>query len=180
MSGLATREQATNNCPCDKQSVYKYKPHNSKDCPTALLIVIANANRIGNCNLLNWNDISVGIIGIRSMRITSPLKSPVKCVASMMLVINFFYWKTCSITKIGLVNILQHDNWHTIKYLLNNKINGISIMKKKFKNKVFRIKRNLLTTGPTKCGLKFINEKKLFKECLSLKLNKKRNIEKRK
>ena len=31
-----------------------------------------------------------------------------------------------------------------------------------------------------KYGLKFINERKLFKECLSLKLNKKRNIDKRK
>ena len=31
-----------------------------------------------------------------------------------------------------------------------------------------------------KYGLKLINERKLFKECLLLKLNKKRNIEKRK
>ena len=38
---------------CKKQSVSKYKPQNSKVCPCALLIVIANANRIGNCNLLN-------------------------------------------------------------------------------------------------------------------------------
>ena len=37
----------------------------------------------------------------------------------------------------------------------------------------FRIKRNLLTTEPTKYGIKFINKRKLFKECLSLKLNKK-------
>ena len=29
-----------------------------------------------------------------------------------------------------------------------------------------------------KYGLKFINERKLFKECLSLTLNKKRNVEK--
>ena len=47
-------------------------------------------------------------------------------------------------------------------------------MKKKFKNKFFQIKRNLLTTGPTKYGLKFINERKLLKECLSLKLNNKK------
>ena len=31
-----------------------------------------------------------------------------------------------------------------------------------------------------KYGLKFINERKIFKECLSFKLIKKRNIEKRK
>ena len=140
LSGLPTLEQATYNCPCEKQSVCKYKPHNSKDCPCALLIVIANANRIGNSNLLKWNDISVGIIGIRRMRTSSPLKGPVKIFASMMLVINFFtercvplqslgfYWKMCAITKLGLFR-------NMIKYLLNNKINGISIMKKKFTNK---------------------------------------------
>ena len=46
----------------------------------------------------------------------------------------------CAIRKLGLVDILQHDNWHTIKYLLKNKINGISIMKKKFKNKFLESK----------------------------------------
>ena len=39
---------------------------------------------------------------------------------------------------LGLVNISQHDNWHTIKYLLNNKIKGISIVKKKIKNKFLK------------------------------------------
>ena len=134
MFGLPTLEQATYDCPCEKQSVCKYKPHNYKDCPCALLIVIADANRIGNCNLLNWNDISVEIIGISGIRTSSSFKGLVKIFASMMLVINFFYWKTCAITKLGLVDISQHDNWHTIKYLLKNKINGISIMKK-LKNK---------------------------------------------
>ena len=109
LSWLPTLEQATYDCPCEKQSVCKYKPHNSKDCPCALLIMIADANRIGNCNLLNWNDISVGIIGIRGMRTSSPLKGPVKIFASIILVINFFYWKTCAIIKLGLVNIAQHD-----------------------------------------------------------------------
>ena len=41
----------------------------------------------------------------------------------------------CGMKKLGLVDISQNDNRHTIKYLLKNKINGISIMKKKFKNK---------------------------------------------
>ena len=41
------------------------------------------------------------------------------------------------------------------------------------------MKRNLLTTEPTKCGLKFINERKRFKECLSLKLNKKGILKKK-
>ena len=101
LSGLPTLEQATYDCPCEKQSVCKYKPHNSKDCPCALLIVVADANRIGNCNLLNWNEISVGIIGIRRMRTSSPLKDPVKIFASMMLVINFFTERRVPLQSLG-------------------------------------------------------------------------------
>ena len=36
------------------------------------------------------------------------------------------------------------------------------------------MKRNLLTTGSMKYGLKVINERKLFKECFSLKLDKRK------
>ena len=109
------------------------------------------------------------------LRTSSPLKGPVKFFASMMLVINFFTERRVLLQSLGWL-IFRN----MIKYLLNNKINGISIMKKKFRNNLLRIKRNLFTTGPTKYGLKFINERKLFKECLLLKLDKKRNIEKRK
>lgn len=90
LSGLPTLEHATYNCPCEKQSASISKPHNSKDRPWALLMVIANTNQIGNCNLLNWNGISVGIIGMRGMRTPSPLKGPVKIVASTTLLISFF------------------------------------------------------------------------------------------
>ena len=135
MSGLPTLEQATYYCPCEKQSVCKYKPHNSKDCPCALLIVIADANRIGNCNLLNWNDIFLGIIGIHGIEDIFTFEKPCQNFCFYDVGHSFFYWKTCAITKLGLVDISQHDNWHTRKYLLKNKINGISIMKKKFKNK---------------------------------------------
>ena len=79
----------------------KYKAHSYKDCPCALLIVIANANRIGNCNLLNRNDISVGIIGIRGMTTSSPLKGPVKIVVCMMSVINFFTGIRVSLQSLG-------------------------------------------------------------------------------
>ena len=64
------------------------------------------------------------------MRVSLRLKGPVKIFASMMLVINFF-------TEIRVP--LQSLGWlifrNMIKYLLNNKMNGISIMKKKFTNK---------------------------------------------
>ena len=36
------------------------------------------------------------------------------------------------------------------------------------------MKRNLLTTGSTKYGLKVMNERKLYKKCFSLKLNKRK------
>ena len=125
MSGLPTLEQITYDCPCEKQSVCKYKPHNSKDWPCALLIVIADANPIGKCNLLNWNDISVGIIGIRGMRTSSPMKGPVKIVASMMLVINFFTERCAPLQKLGLVDLHFHlHRFLDIKYIrpYSNKI----------------------------------------------------------
>ena len=64
------------------------------------------------------------------MRTSSPLKGPVKIFASMMLVINFFTERRVSLQSLGWL-IFRN----MMKYLLNNKINGISIMKKKFKNK---------------------------------------------
>ena len=129
LSGLPILEQATYNCPCEKQSVCKYKPHKSKDCPCALLIVIANTNRIGNYNLLNWNDICWNHWNSQCEDIFT-FERPCQTFCFYDVGPYFFYWKTCAITKLGLVDISQHDNWHIIKYLLNNKINGISIMKK--------------------------------------------------
>ncbi|GFU32387.1 hypothetical protein TNCV_2009261 [Trichonephila clavipes] len=67
----------------------KFNPHTCNDCPCALLIVIAKASRTGNCKRLNSNDISVGIIGIRGSRTSSPLNFPVKIVASITLFIIF-------------------------------------------------------------------------------------------
>ena len=130
MSGLPTLELATYNCPCEKQSVCKYKPHNSKDYPRALLIMIANANRIGNCNLLNWNDISVGVIGICGLRTSSPLKALSKFLLLWCWSLIFFTERRVPLQSLGWLIFCN-----MIKYLLNNKINGISIMKKKFKNK---------------------------------------------
>lgn len=65
-------------------------PQNWSDCPWDLLMVIAKASLIGNCNLLNSTAISVGIIGIRGIRTSSPLYLPVIIVASTKLVLNFF------------------------------------------------------------------------------------------
>ena len=40
--GLPTLEHAIYNCPWEKQSVFRFIPHYSNDCPSALLMVIAN------------------------------------------------------------------------------------------------------------------------------------------
>ena len=48
-----------------KQQFIKLSPHTCNDCPCALLIVIANASRTGNCKRLNSNGVSVGIMGMR-------------------------------------------------------------------------------------------------------------------
>ena len=73
------------------------------------------------------------------MRTSSLLKGPVKIFASMMLVIHFFTERRVP---------LQSSDWlifrNMIKYLLNNKINGISIVKKKFKNKFLELKEIFL------------------------------------
>lgn len=52
-------------------------------------IVIAKASLIGNCNRLSWEAISIGIIGVRGSSISSPLKLPLKIVASMTLFKHF-------------------------------------------------------------------------------------------
>lgn len=56
---------------------------------------IANVNQIGNCNLLNWNGTSVGIIRMRRMGKSSPLEGPVKIVAFMTLLIIFLLQAAC-------------------------------------------------------------------------------------
>ncbi|XP_015185693.1 PREDICTED: odorant receptor 13a-like [Polistes dominula] len=48
LDGLPTREHATYNCPCEKHGVLKSKPQTDIVWPWDLLIVIANANLIGN------------------------------------------------------------------------------------------------------------------------------------
>lgn len=88
---VPTLERTTYNCPWGRHHVSRSKPHNSKDWHWALLM-IANANRIGNCNLLNWNGISVGIIGMRGMT-SLPLKDPIKIDSLHYLIVNTFLLK---------------------------------------------------------------------------------------
>lgn len=89
LSSLSALKQAIYNCPCEKQSVPGSKPHTSK-YRTWDLLMIANVNRIGNCNLSYWNGIFVGIMGMREMRTFSSLKSSVNIIASTTLLINRF------------------------------------------------------------------------------------------
>ena len=53
LSGELTREQATYNWPWEKQSFLKSTPATFKDCPCALLIVMAKHTFTGNCSRLN-------------------------------------------------------------------------------------------------------------------------------
>lgn len=65
------------------------------------------------------------------MRTSSPLKGPVKSVASTTLLINFFYGKPCAVAQHYLVDISQ-TYWHAdfqLQYLL---IPGKSSEFKKF------------------------------------------------
>jgi hypothetical protein len=54
-----------------------------------MLMVIAKASRTGNYKRLNSNDISVGIIGMRGNRSSSPMNFTFKIVASMISFIIF-------------------------------------------------------------------------------------------
>jgi hypothetical protein len=58
--------------------------------PCDLLMVIAKVSRTGYCKRLNFNDISVRIIGMHGNSTSSPLNFTFKIVASMILSIIFF------------------------------------------------------------------------------------------
>ena len=68
LDGLPTREHATYNCLCEKRGVSKSQPLTDIVWPCAFLIVIANANLIGNWTRLNSIGTSMGIIGIRGSK----------------------------------------------------------------------------------------------------------------
>ena len=83
------REQAIYSCPCEKHVFSKFSSHTCGDYVCALLMVIAKANRTGNCRRLNSNGISVGIIGVCGNSTSSSLNFPFKIIASMILFIIF-------------------------------------------------------------------------------------------
>ena len=105
--GLPTREQATKSCPCEKQGSSRLIPATANDWPCALLIVMAKAKRIGNCNRLKVNGISSVIIGIRGMKTSSPLAHPVRIVASMMQLCNFFTQSLVPLQSLGVSKFLK-------------------------------------------------------------------------
>ena len=80
-------EHGTYNCPCEMQSVSRSKPYSFKDWPCALMMVIAKANGIRNCNLLDCN--GVAAIGMRGMMTSLPVKGHFKIFASTTLLSNF-------------------------------------------------------------------------------------------
>ncbi|GBN54358.1 hypothetical protein AVEN_88817-1 [Araneus ventricosus] len=83
-------DNPTYSCPCEKHSSVKSKPVTRSDCPCALLIEIANANRRGNCNPWKENGKSVGMSDILGIRTCSSSNGPVKMVASIISACNAF------------------------------------------------------------------------------------------
>ena len=78
------------NCPCAKQGNCKLIPQTSNDWPCDLFMVIAKAKSTGNCRCLKSNDKSVGIIGVRGIKTSSPLYLPLMIIATRTLFIKFF------------------------------------------------------------------------------------------
>jgi hypothetical protein len=91
------REHVTYNCPCEKHDVLKSKSQTDILWPWDLLIVIANANLIGNWRRFNCIGTSVGIIGIRGNNIFTPQNLPFKMMASIIFIINFLMTNRCTI-----------------------------------------------------------------------------------
>ena len=76
--GEVALESATYSCPWLKTGTLISNPTYFKDCPWDLLIVIANANRTGNCRLVKWNGNAVeeGVKEIRGIKTCSPACGP--------------------------------------------------------------------------------------------------------
>ena len=80
-----TLEHATYNWPWEDHGFSKSKPQIVIVSPFGLIIVIANAKRIGNCKRLNCIGESKGFIRISGRSTTSPWNFPLKIVASRMV-----------------------------------------------------------------------------------------------
>ena len=76
--GFLQRESATYNCPWENKFFFLNIPTLLKLCPCDLLIVIANANTIGNCFLykMNGNDDDSQVLSVmRGINTLFPLFS---------------------------------------------------------------------------------------------------------
>ena len=100
-SGELTLEQATYSCPCEKHGFSKLIPVHLIDWPCDLLIVIENANRIGNCTRLKQKGMSVGTMGIRGIKTSSPFPFPVNNVPSITLGSNLLMHNRVPLHRIG-------------------------------------------------------------------------------
>ena len=108
--GFPTRKHATYSCPCAKQGNSKLIPQTSNDWPCDLFMVIAKASRTGNCSRLKSNGKSVGIVGIRGIKTSSPLYFPLM-VVGLDDVIQLFHNQSRYIAYSRLINVKQHyDN----------------------------------------------------------------------
>ena len=95
--------KVTYNCPCEEHWVVKSIPATLEVWPCPLLIVIPNANFIGNWSRLNWKGNSQGIMGIHYIKTVSPVLLPVKMVHSIK---KFF-----KVTTLSLVAFHSFDGF---------------------------------------------------------------------
>ena len=100
LDSFPTREHATY-WPCENTIFSRSNPQIDIVWPCDLLIVMANAKRIGNCRRLNGMGESEGIIGIRGRRTTSPSNLPFKIIASRTLPIIFFMTNLVPLHSLG-------------------------------------------------------------------------------
>ena len=78
LSGSPDLERATYSWPWLNTGSFKYTPTLFRVCPWALLIVIANANRIGNCRLVIVKGYALLVLSmdIRGIKTSFPLCTP--------------------------------------------------------------------------------------------------------
>lgn len=85
------RERVYCSWPCEKNLTLRSIPGTLSVCIVLYcIIVIANANLIGNWVRLNWKGKSEGIIAILDIKTVSPVPQPVNIVHSINKLLNCF------------------------------------------------------------------------------------------
>ena len=116
--GFFSLDNATYGCPCENSGLWIYNPKFSKSCPCYLLIVIANAKRIGNCFLynVNWKDKFFSVFDvIRGINTVEPIFSPVKITAFILYSYKLFMFNLVPLHSAPL-KFLNNITWACILF----------------------------------------------------------------